>query len=65
MSSCLVNRPEEDGEHAADSLLRGVCAEGAEAHAAVESNEFAHGIHGLTARHSNETMKCDSNRGDA
>lgn len=65
MGSCAAYRPEHDGDHAAYSLPRGVGAEGAEAHAVVESNEFAHGVHGLMACHSNETMKCHSNRGDA
>lgn len=57
MGSCVAHRPEQDGDHAADSLLRGVGPEGAEAHAAVESNEFAHGMNRDLPRHPTRTMK--------
>lgn len=56
---------EEDGHHTSAPPL---CIEGAqrgEAHALLEQDDFAHGLHLVSVRGHGETMKCSLFRGDA
>lgn len=65
MGRAAALRREEDGHHAPAATLCVEATQRGEAHALMEQDDFAHGLHLVAVPGHGETMKCSLFRGDA